>query len=82
MGMGQLQPAAAWLPVCPDPLMGIMGIMVAPAGMPNAAPGDAATASIRNKTAHTLFRIIIIVLIHNCDFINLSFVAEIPRVIH
>jgi hypothetical protein len=61
MGMGQLQPAAAWLPVCPDPpCMGIIGIMVAPAGTLNAVPGDAAMASIRKTTAHALFRIMIL----------------------
>ena len=52
-----------------------MGIMVAPAGIANAAPGDTATASIRNMTAHALFRIIIRVIIHNCDYLILDFVA-------
>jgi hypothetical protein len=61
MGMAQLHPV-----VCPllvpvvvvDPLC--MGIMVAPAGMANAAPGDAAPASIRSTTAHASFRIMIL----------------------
>jgi hypothetical protein len=35
-----------------------MGIMVEPAGIPDAPKGDAATASIRNITAHALLRII------------------------
>jgi hypothetical protein len=60
MGMPQLHPV-----VCPVLVAGplcrgtCMGIMDAPAGMANAVPGDAATASIRKMTAHTLFRNII-----------------------
>lgn len=59
-GIGQLQPAAAWLPVCPDPPF--TGIMVAPAGTPNAVPGDAAIANTRKTTAHALFRIMILIV--------------------
>jgi hypothetical protein len=61
-GIGQVQPAGAGLPACPEdpPCRGIIGIMVAPAGTANAVPGDAAIASIRRTTAHALFRIMIL----------------------
>jgi hypothetical protein len=52
-----------------------MGIMVAPAGRDDAAAGDAAIASIRNRTAHALFRIINLIKIHNCYYIILGLVA-------
>jgi hypothetical protein len=55
IGIPQLHPV-----VCPVPAPLCMGIMFAPAGMANAVPGDAATASSRNMTAHALLRIMIL----------------------
>ena len=59
MGMPQLHPVVCPVLV-PDPLF--MGIMFAPAGIANAIPGDTTAASIRKMTAHTLLRIMILII--------------------